>query len=152
LHAPGYFDDVMVKEGCLDAGVPLPVVFSGLLSPALNRVVMAAAPEAVRPPASPPRTPTIIVCRWCMPGTAFTRGLLSSSRASPVFARTPKLTGRSTRRDYWLQGGISDNHKARGAFPDMAVPDGDHGLEILPKTFACRLAQVAIAPIERKLK
>jgi hypothetical protein len=44
LHAPGYFDDAMVKEECLDAGVLLPVVFSALLNPAQNRVVMAVAP------------------------------------------------------------------------------------------------------------
>jgi hypothetical protein len=38
----------MVKEECLDAGILLPVVFSGLLNPAQNRVVMAVAP--IQPP------------------------------------------------------------------------------------------------------
>ena len=38
----------MVKEECLDAGVLPPVVFSGLLNPAQNRVVMAVAP--IQPP------------------------------------------------------------------------------------------------------
>src|SRR3984893_6856848 len=42
------FDDAMVKEGCLGAGVLPTVVFSGLLNPAQNRVVTAVAP--MQPP------------------------------------------------------------------------------------------------------